>query len=100
MIKLIVDSTCDLPEEYIIKYDITVLSLKVLLEDKEFLDKKTISVDEVYDAMRRGVMPRTSQPSPEEIYNIFRDFAKNGEDFIYLSFSQILSGTYQLAWLF
>ena len=98
MIKLIVDSTCDLPEEYIIKYDITVLSLKVLLEDKEFLDKKTISVDEVYDAMRKGVMPRTSQPSPEEIYNIFRDFAENGEDFIYLSFSQILSGTYQLAW--
>ncbi|WFR59376.1 DegV family protein [Anaerocolumna sp. AGMB13025] len=97
MIKIIVDSTCDLPEEDIKKYDISVLPLKVLLEDKEYLDKKTITVDEVYGAMRKGIMPKTSQPSPETIYNLFSEYAVAGWEFIYLSFSQALSGTYQLA---
>ncbi len=97
MIKLIVDSTCDLPEDYIKKYNISVLSLKVLLEDKEYLDKKTITVDEVYAAMRKGIMPKTSQPSPNEIYEVFKECASNGRDFIYLAFSQAMSGTYQLA---
>ncbi len=97
MIKLIVDSTCDLPDEYIKKYDITVLSLKVLIEDKEYLDKKTITVDEIYNAMRKGIMPKTSQPSPKDIYDTFKECAEAGKDFIYLAFSQELSGTYQLA---
>lgn len=97
MIKIIVDSTCDLPDEDLKKYDISVLSLKVLLEDQEYLDKKTITVDEVYNAMRKGIMPKTSQPSPADIYNLFKEYASKGMDFIYLAFSQALSGTYQLA---
>lgn len=42
MIKLIIDSTCDLPETYIAENDIKVLPLKILLEDKEYLDGETI----------------------------------------------------------
>ncbi len=97
MTKIIVDSTCDLPEEELNKYDISVLSLKVLLGDKEYQDKKNITVDEVYDAMRKGIMPKTSQPSPADIYEMFKEYASNGRDFVYLAFSQALSGTYQLA---
>jgi hypothetical protein len=42
MIKLIIDSTYDLPETYIAENDIKVLPLKILLEDKEYLDGETI----------------------------------------------------------
>ncbi len=97
MIKIIVDSTCDLPEEYIKRYDISVLPLKVLLGDREYLDKKTITVEEVYDAMRKGIMPKTAQPGPNEIYEIFKKYAESGRDFIYLAFSKAMSGTYNLA---
>lgn len=97
MLKLIVDSTCDLPEEYIKENDILVLPLKVLLEDREYLDGETINVDEVYAAMKRGNMPMTSQPAPETIYSTFLKYAKKGQDFIYLAFSSAMSGTFQLA---
>jgi DegV family protein with EDD domain len=97
MIKIMVDSTCDLPDELIKKYDIKILPLRVSLEDKNYLDKNTIQVDEVYSAMRKGIMPKTSQPSPKDMYNIFNEYCTNGFDFIYLSFSSALSGTYQLA---
>jgi DegV family protein with EDD domain len=97
MVKIIVDSTCDLPEEFTKKYDIKSLPLKVYLGGKEYLDKVTIKVDEVYDAMRKGIMPKTSQPSPMDIYNLFQDYCKQGYNFIYLAFSSAMSSTHQLA---
>lgn len=97
MIKILVDSTCDLPDSIIKKYDIRVLPLRVLLEGKEYLDKKTIQVDDVYSAMRKGIVPKTSLPNPKDIYDIFDEYCTKGYDFIYLAFSSVLSGTYGLA---
>lgn len=97
MIKLIVDSTCDLPEEIINKHDIKILPLRVLLNDKEYLDRVDISIEEVYDEMRKGVLPKTSQVAPGEIYDVFNRYCEEGNDFIYLAFSSVLSGTCSLA---
>ena len=97
MIKVLVDSTCDLPEDILRQYDVHVLPLRVILGDQEYIDKKTIQVDNVYDAMRQGILPKTSLPNPQDIYTIFQDYCDKGYDFIYLSFSSVLSGTCQLA---
>lgn len=97
MIKLIVDSICDLPEEIFKKYDVEVLPLRVLINDKEYLDRENITIDEVYAEMRKGVLPRTSQVSPGNIYEIFDKNCEEGNDFIYLAFSSVLSGTCNLA---
>lgn len=97
MIKVIVDSTCDLSEELIKEHDIQVLPLKIRLEDQEYEDKVTIQVEDVYDAMRKGVVPMTSQPSPVCMNELFTSYCRKGYDFIYLAFSSKLSGTYQLA---
>jgi DegV family protein with EDD domain len=97
VIKIIVDSTCDLPEELLDKYKIKTLPLRILIRDKEYLDKKNINIEEVYSAMREGIVPKTSQPRPADIYNLFNEYYNNGMDFIYLTFSSELSGTYQVA---
>ncbi|MFL0247479.1 DegV family protein [Candidatus Clostridium stratigraminis] len=97
MIKIIVDSTCDLPEEILEKYSIRTLPLRILIKDKEYLDKRTIKIEEVYSAMREGILPRTSQPRPKDIYNLFLEYCNKGIDFIYLAFSSALSGTFQVA---
>lgn len=97
MIKILVDSTCDLPDDLIKKYDIKVLPLRVLIEGKEYLDKKTIQVDDVYSAMRKGIVPKTSMPRPKDIYDAFSEYCTAGYDFIYLAFSSVLSGTCSLA---
>jgi DegV family protein with EDD domain len=97
MIKIMVDSTCDLSYEFIEKYDIKVLPLRVSIEDRDYLDKKTIQVEDVYSAMRKGIVPKTSQPNPKDIYDFFSEYCTSNKDFIYLSFSSLLSGTYQLS---
>lgn len=95
--KIIIDSTSDLPEEIIKEYNMDILLLRVFIEDEEFLDKVTISVDEVYNAMRKGIYPKTSLPNPKKIYDLFKKYALKGISFIYYSFSSKLSGTYQAA---
>ncbi|NLX62956.1 MAG: DegV family protein [Tissierellia bacterium] len=99
MMKIIIDSTTDLPKELIEKYDIDVLPLRVLINDKEYTDKETITVDEVYDAMKRGICPKTSLPNPKRTYELFKEYASKGIDFIFYSFSSKLSSTFQNAFL-
>lgn len=99
MTKIIVDSTTDLPEDIIKTYNIDILPLRVLIEGKEYLDKVTISVEEVYEDMKKGIYPKTSLPNPKNMYEIFKEYAAKGIDFIYYSFSSKLSGTYQAAYM-
>lgn len=94
--RIIVDSTCDLSKEIIQEYNIDILPLKVLIEDKEYYDGVTIELEEVYEYMRKGIVPKTSQVSPISFYETFENLCENGEEFIYLSFSSKLSGTHDL----
>lgn len=97
MIKLIVDSTCDMPRAVIEKYDIAVLPLQVVIDDRSFQDGVDITAEQLYAEMRRGIMPKTSQINFAQAEELFRDVCKQGNDFIYLSFSSGMSGTYQAA---
>lgn len=97
MIRIIIDSSCDLPEELMKEYDIKSISQRIYLNGKEYYDKVTINADEVYEAMSSGIIPMTSMPSPVEITNLFRQCCADGDDFIYVALSSKFSGTYQLA---
>ncbi|HSH35468.1 DegV family protein [Schnuerera sp.] len=99
MTKIIMDSTSDLPESIIEEYGIDILPLRVFIRDKEYLDKVTISVEDVYDAMRKGICPKTSLPNPKKTYELFKDYATKGIDFIFYSFSSKLSSTYETCYL-
>ena len=99
MTKIIIDSTSDLPDGIIKKYSIDILPLRVFIKDKEYLDKVTISVEDVYDAMRKGICPMTSLPNPKKTYEAFKKYASNGIDFIFYSFSSKLSSTYETCYL-
>lgn len=97
MIRLIIDSTCDMPQALIRKYNIAVLPLSVTIGEESFRDGVDIQIDRLYNAMRQGILPQTSQISPTEAENLFRSICEAGDDLIFLSFSSGMSGTYQLA---
>lgn len=48
MIKIVSDSTCDLPRTLLERYHIDILPLHVLLGDVEYLDGKNITPDAIY----------------------------------------------------
>ncbi|RVT67594.1 DegV family protein [Niallia taxi] len=95
--KIMADSACDLPLSYYDDNEVILFPLKVNLENKEYEDLKTINPSAVYEAIRRGEVPKTSQVSPSLFKDVFTEMAQNGESGIYVAFSSQLSGTYQTA---
>jgi DegV family protein with EDD domain len=96
-VKIIADSACDLPLDFYTENNVTLMPLKVHLNDQEFEDVKGIDPKTVYDAIRNGVVPKTSQISPLIFETVFTEMAENNEAGIYIAFSSQLSGTYSTA---
>lgn len=94
-IRILSDSACDLPKELIEEYNIDILPIILIKDDKEYLDNVTITPEEVYEDMRNGGMYKTAQIPPKAFNDKFLEYAKNGESVIYVAFSSGLSGTYQ-----
>ncbi|MBM7540150.1 DegV family protein [Amphibacillus cookii] len=96
-VQIIADSACDLSEEDYQTYQIERVSLAVMMDNKHYLDGQTISAKRIYDEMRDGKAPKTSQVSPEDFKTAFTKYAKKNQPCLYLAFSSELSGTYQSA---
>ncbi|MDM5226628.1 DegV family protein [Cytobacillus sp. NJ13] len=96
-VKILADSACDLPLSFYEENGVTLFPLKVQLNDTEYEDLVTIEPKDVYDAIREGQVPKTSQVSPLLFEETFMKMAEQNEDGIYISFSSGLSGTYQTA---
>ncbi|WP_066317202.1 DegV family protein [Bacillus sp. FJAT-29814] len=96
-VKILADSACDLPKSFYEEQNVTLFPLKVHLKDREYEDVKTIDPKTVYDAIRSGEVPKTSQASPLMFEEVFTKMAENNEDGIYIAFSSELSGTYSTA---
>lgn len=96
-VKIMADSACDLAESQYQEYGIEMVSLTVELDGETFMDGKNISPKSVYEAMRNGKSPKTSQVSPQSFKDIFTSYAEKEQSLIYIAFSSELSGTYQTA---
>jgi DegV family protein with EDD domain len=93
-IALITDSSCDLTEDIIRKYNIKLLPLRIIYKDKEYIDRITISPKEVYDNLEKEV-PTTSMPSMQDIEDVFSSIENEGyTHVIAITLSSGLSGTF------
>lgn len=98
MIRFIVDSTCDTTRYIKDNFDFDVIPLSITIDDKSYLDEVEIDSETVYDRMRNGKVPKTSQISYESLTKVLDKCIANQWDFIYLTFSSKLSGTYNFAY--
>jgi len=95
--RLFADSASDLPKEFFEKEKVVLFPLRVHIGEEEYEDIRTIHSLKVYDAIRSGIHPKTSQASPEEMLSAFEQLAKDGDEGLYIAFSSELSGTYSTA---
>ncbi|MGB4589547.1 MAG: DegV family protein [Clostridiaceae bacterium] len=98
MTRLIVDSTCDMNDEIKNRYDFDIIPLSIILDDQAYLDGVEIDTAKVYAYMKNGGIPKTSQISYASLISVLDKCVENKEDFIYLTFSSKMSGTYNLAY--
>lgn len=91
---IVVDSGSDVPQEYIDKYPIFVLPLKVIYRDREYLDRINITSQDVYDRLTTEI-PHTSLPSGEDIERAYETIQTQGfQNVIVITISSGLSGTF------
>ncbi|MBO4365742.1 MAG: DegV family protein [Eggerthellaceae bacterium] len=96
MTRIVIDSTTDIPADFVDDHRITVLPLHILIDDAEYIDGVTITTHQVYEAMLAGALPKTSQVSIPDSQATLRELAQQGEDVLYLAFSSKMSGTYDV----
>ena len=87
------DSTCDLPQEYVIQHNIRVLPLYYTFDGTVYGDKNDLEPKDFYDKMRGGAMPTTMAVNPDTAKDIFMQLLKEGYDIIHIAFSSALSGS-------
>ena len=92
MVKIISDSTCDLSQELLERYDIAVLPLQVTLGDESYEDGINITVDEIYQwADENKTTPKTAAPAIETAASVLSPWLEKGNDLICFSVSESMS---------
>ena len=98
MIRIIIDSACDMPKTKADELHLDFLPLKTIFGEEEFLDGINISHEEFYKKLESSkVNPTTSQVSPADYEEVYEDVKKCGDTAIVITLSSKLSGTYQSA---
>ncbi len=94
-IALVTDSTCDLPEYIIEKYQINVVPINMVVNDNNYLDGLTLKADEFYRLQEEpSNLSSTSQPSPASFVNLYSQLVTYYDSVIAIHISGGLSGTY------
>lgn len=93
-IKIITDSTSYIPLKLREKYDISVVSLNVIINDKSYREVELKNEEFYIEMDKLNDIPTSSQPSMEESLNIFTKIAKEGHDIVGVFLSSDMSGTY------
>jgi DegV family protein with EDD domain len=93
-VKIVTDSTSDLPKEFAESLGISVIPLNVHFGTDVFKDGIDIKPDAFYEKLISGSqLPTTSQPSVGDFLNLYDDLAKNNEEIVSVHISDKLSGT-------
>jgi DegV family protein with EDD domain len=99
MIRIVVDSTCDLPADLYAQHHITVVPINIQFGTDSYLDGVTIDRATFYRKIEEmGSLPTTSQPSPGQFEVYYNQLSEAGvTDIISLHVTAKLSGTYHSA---
>ena len=88
------DSNSDLPEEYVQKYNTTIIPQYYTFGNTLYGDKKNLSPRTFYDRMKNGELPTSQANNPAVIEDKFRAILDKDCDIIHIAFSSTLSESY------
>jgi DegV family protein with EDD domain len=92
---LVTDSTCDLPQEIMERFQIHMIPLTLIADGTHYLDKITLKPEQFYQLFEHVKQyPTTSQPGSQEFINKFNFLASHYNSLISVNISSALSGTW------
>lgn len=98
IIKIVTDSTADLPAAIVKDLDITVVAEYLRFGDQIYRDQIDITEDEFYQRLINGpIHPKTAQPTPQDFASVYSPLSRRADAIISIHLSGKLSGTYSSA---
>ena len=98
MLKIVMDSAGEIPQEWRSEYDVEVIPVNIHFENKTYQQGVDLSDDDFYQiADSTGVIPKTSQPTPQQFIELYKRIAKASDTILSLHISSKLSGTFNSA---
>ena len=92
MVKIVSDSTCDLSQELLQRYDVSILPLHILLGEQEYEDGQDIFPDEIYQwSDKNKTTPKTSAPALDRVMDLLRPYVAEGREVICFAISESMS---------
>ena len=92
MVKIVSDSTCDLSQELLQRYDVSILPLHILLGEQEYEDGQDIFPDEIYQwSDKNKTTPKTSAPALDRVMDLLRPYVAEGREIICFAIAESMS---------
>jgi DegV family protein with EDD domain len=93
-VKIVTDSTADLPDELVKEMGITVVPIYVRFGEEVLRDRVDISEDEFYERLQHDpVHPNTTQPTPQDFVDVYQKLSADADGIVSIHISGKLSGT-------
>ena len=100
MIKIVTDTTCDMPSAWFSQYHITTIPMNIQFGLETFHEGVTITQGDFYQRIETGgIFPTTSQPSVGEFTELYEALAADDSEILSIHLTSKLSGTWQSAYL-
>ena len=98
-VKIVTDSSCDLPQDLVDQLGIEIVPLTVRFGDDEFVDRVELTTQEFWSrAAASDTLPETAAPSPGAFQQAYEQAAAGGHDeVVAIMLSSVLSATIQAA---
>lgn len=98
MLKIVMDSAGDLPAGWADEYAIDIIPINIHFGERTYLQGVDLGNRDFYRlADESGVIPKTSQPSPQQFIDFYRKIAQPGDEIISVHVTAKLSGTFDSA---
>jgi DegV family protein with EDD domain len=98
-IRVVTDSSCDLPEAVVVEHGVRVVPLSIRFGDEEFIDREQLSTAEFWaKCASSSTLPETAAPAPGQFETAYRELhAEGATGIVVVSLSGALSATIQSA---
>ncbi len=94
MLKIVMDTAGDLPDGWKETYNIDMIPINIIHEGKTYLQGIDISYEDFYQMVEeKGAIPSTSQPTPYQFVEFYRQIANNDDQILSIHVTEKLSGT-------
>lgn len=96
-IAIVTDSNSGITQSSAKELGIYVLPMPFMINDETFYEDISLSQDQFYEMLASDANISTSQPSPEDVMNLWNDLLKEYDEIVHIPMSSGLSGSCQSA---